>query len=623
MTEMLETPVLGCQIPATVTGPPAVSVVIPTKNEAANVEPLVDALTRALDGIRTEVLFVDDSDDDTSSRIRDVAMVWTNPDFEIRLLQRIGHQRTGGLSGAVLEGIAAARSQWVCVMDGDLQHPPEVIVELLTAAADGDAGLVIASRYQPTGSNAGLAGRGRKLVSNLSSRAAHLAFARRLADVSDPMTGFFLVDRTRLDLGRLRPRGFKILLEIMVSHPELRTIERPFAFGPRHAGDSKANASQGFEFARQLLALRLHPSGRRTWTYDVHGLVGIESDRVLPELERFLVPSLEMPAAIRLRVEKLNKHLPSGESINLTAETPRVSYRERTGFAMSLEVTPARVSVSVSPFVARSPHVLYTNVVEPILRWRLVELGYALVHAACFADADDAFLVTARTDTGKTTTMLKILDGSSLRFVSDDLVIMSPDGIVRSFPKPLTISAHTVQALRETDLKTRERLALVPQSRVHSREGRRLAFWMTRYRLPVASINTIVQRVVPPPKYHVQRLVRGVQSAGEANVAGMFVIERGGGGDEPLAPDESLTILLSNCDDAFGFPPYASLERLLLAVADQDLRAEERRIVASALDGVKARRMRSDSLDWARRIPDVLASWRGADAAERAQTAAR
>src|SRR5262245_36380490 len=86
MTEILETPVLGCLLPTAATEPPMVSVVVPTRNEAENVEPLVCALTRALWGIRAEVLFVDDSDDDTGDRIRDVAMVWTHPDFEIRLL---------------------------------------------------------------------------------------------------------------------------------------------------------------------------------------------------------------------------------------------------------------------------------------------------------------------------------------------------------------------------------------------------------------------------------------------------------------------------------------------------------------------------------------------------------
>ncbi len=315
--------------------------------------------------------------------------------------------------------------------------------------------------------------------------------------------------------------------------------------------------------------------------------------------------------------------IPLGESVNLMLDVPTVSYRERTGFAMSLSVGPTNVEVTVSSFVARSPHVLYTNVVEPILRWRLVEQGYALVHAACFADGEDAFLVTARTDTGKTTTMLKVLDGSELRFISDDLVILSPDGVVRSYPKPLTISAHTVHALTDTMLTRRERLALRPQSRIHSREGRRLAFLLTRYRLPVASINALIQRVIPPPKYHVQRLVRGVESAPSANVAGLFVIQRGGTGEQHLRPEDSLSMLLSNCDDAFGFPPYASLERLLLAVAVDDLRTAEREIIASALDGVQARLLRSETLDWANRIPDVVSTWREADVNDRAASGIR
>ena len=164
----------------------------------------------------------------------------------------------------------------------------------------------------------------------------------------------------------------------------------------------------------------------------------------------------------------------------------------------------------------------------------------------------------------------------------------------------------------------------MPQSRIHSREGRRLAFLLTKYRLPVASINALIQLIVPPPKYHVERLVRGVQSATAANVAGMFVIQRGGTGDEALDRDDSLSTLLSNCDDAFGFPPYASLERLLLAIADDDLRAAERDIIASALDGVQVRLMRSDTLDWATRIPDVVADWcRAEDVSDRATATAR
>ena len=99
-----------------------------------------------------------------------------------------------------------------------------------------------------------------------------------------------------------------------------------------------------------------------------------------------------------------------------------------------------------------------------------------------------------------------------------------------------------------------------------------------------------MQLVIPPPKYHVRAPGAGcAQRADRGARRGIFVIKRGGTGEELVTPHESLTMLLANCDDAFGFPPYSSLERLLLAVADDDLRAAERAIIAEALDGVPSR----------------------------------
>lgn len=344
------------------------------------------------------------------------------------------------------------------------------------------------------------------------------------------------------------------------------------------------------------------------WLYNIHGIIGVESDKALPELDKFLVRSLPLMQTVSVRVGRL-KDMPLGECLDVSSDTPVVSYRERTGFAMRLVLGAVTTAVTVAPFVARSPHVMYTNVVEPILRWKLVEAGYALVHAACFADGDDAYLVTALTDTGKTTTMLKVLDQSELSFISDDLIVMSPHGIVRTFPKPLTISAHTVHALRNTNLSRAERLALIPQSRIHSREGRLLAFLLTKYRLPVASINAIIQRLIPPPKYHVERLVRGVTSRDQATARGMFIIQRGGTGEEPTQTPEALQTLLANCDDAFGFPPYSSLERLLLAAASDDLKQREHDIIHHALAHLPVLTMRSNTLDWAERIPNAVHTW--------------
>jgi dolichol-phosphate mannosyltransferase len=255
-----------------------------------------------------------------------------------------------------------------------------------------------------------------------------------------------------------------------------------------------------------------------------------------------------------------------------------------------------------SPLLRRSPHVLYTNVVEPILRWSFAERGYALVHAACIADGERAYLITAATDTGKTTTCLKALDGRPYRFLSDDLTLVSPDGRVLTYPKPLTISRHTLHAVNTPVLSRRERLMLLYQSRLHSRSGRRLALGLAKTRLPAATINALVQLLVPPPKYQVDRLLPEVQLAPEATLAGMIVIQRGGEGDIDVACEEALDILLANCQDAFGFPPYAQIEPFLCTRNGFDLRAAERQTIARALRGVPTVLLRSETMDWHERV---------------------
>jgi hypothetical protein len=170
------------------------------------------------------------------------------------------------------------------------------------------------------------------------------------------------------------------------------------------------------------------------------------------------------------------------------------------------------VEVTASPTLRYSPHVLYTNVVEPILRWTFVKKGYALVHCATIAFGDKAYMITARTDTGKTTTLLKILshqrrDSDQAAFLSDDMTLVSPKGIAMTYPKPMTISFHTLRAVNSKTLNFTEKLILPFQSRVHSREGRKAAFFISKSKLPAATINLIVQALIPPPKYYVQKLI--------------------------------------------------------------------------------------------------------------------
>lgn len=242
----------------------AVSVVVPTRNESGNIAPLVSRLTQVLEGVAAELIFVDDSEDSTPEVIAEVARTTELP---IRSIHRVDGE--GGLSGAVVLGLTAAAGAWCVVMDGDLQHPPELIPTLLARGEQTGADVVVATRHRSGGSTGGLDGRLRHLVSETSTLLTRGMFPRRLAGCTDPMSGFFAVRRARLDLSTMQPRGFKILLEILTHH-RLRIEEEPFVFGARVAGESKASARQGVEFLVQLAILRF---GRLS-KFGVIGAVG-------------------------------------------------------------------------------------------------------------------------------------------------------------------------------------------------------------------------------------------------------------------------------------------------------------------------------------------------------------
>ncbi|CAN5553304.1 glycosyltransferase family 2 protein [soil metagenome] len=226
------------------------SIIVPTYNEAPNVAELVRRVTDETRGLDAEIIFVDDSTDATPDVVREVAASAALP---VRLIHR--DVRTGGLGGAVLEGFAVAEADACLVMDGDLQHPPEEIRDIYARFARGDVDVVVASRYTGGGTSDGLAGRTRVFVSKVSTGLTRAMFPVRLKDVSDPMTGFFLIDRRVVDAAALKPRGFKILLEIL-ARKNLRIAEVPFDFAGRHAGESKASMRQGMHFLTQLTALR-------------------------------------------------------------------------------------------------------------------------------------------------------------------------------------------------------------------------------------------------------------------------------------------------------------------------------------------------------------------------------
>ncbi|WP_396653606.1 glycosyltransferase [Microbacterium sp. WCS2018Hpa-9] len=228
----------------------SVTVIVPTFNERENVAELVARTAVALAAYDAEILFVDDSTDSTAAEIERVA---ADAPLPVRVIHRTDN--TGGLGGAVVVGLEAAASDLCIVMDGDLQHPPELLPALLRRHDDGDADVVAASRYIGGGDMSGLGTAVRFGVSRSATWLTRAMFPIRLAHSTDPMTGFFLVDRTRLDLSALKPQGFKILLEIL-ARTDLRIAEVPMEFGERRHGTSKASLRQGATFVAHLARLR-------------------------------------------------------------------------------------------------------------------------------------------------------------------------------------------------------------------------------------------------------------------------------------------------------------------------------------------------------------------------------
>ena len=249
------------------------TLVVPTRNEADNVPRLARELRESLTDLDYRVVFVDDSTDGTPGVIRDLA----REDGRVRLVRREGAERRGGLSTAVTTGLdlSSGASEYTCVMDADLQHPPEKVREMLTTARCTDADVVVASRYANGGSYAGLSGTARRVVSVASKYLAQIVF-KEARKTSDPLTGFFLVRNEAISGIQFRPTGFKVLLEILVCAPDLKVVEAPFDFRARHAGVSKATLRQGFDYLAHMLSLFWYvPSAGRFWKFALIGTSGV------------------------------------------------------------------------------------------------------------------------------------------------------------------------------------------------------------------------------------------------------------------------------------------------------------------------------------------------------------
>ena len=227
------------------------SLVIPTYNEGENIGTLIAQLTQLLNGFVPndyELILVDD---DSPDRTWQIAQTLSKDYPQLKVMRR---QTERGLSSAVIRGWQVAQGEVLGVIDADLQHPPEILLKLLTSVFAG-ADLAVASRHIEGGGVSEWS-----LVRRFLSRGAQLLglliCPSVVGRVSDPMSGYFMVRRQAIAGPRLNPLGYKILLEVIGRGCIDQISEVGYVFQERESGESKVTWRQYVEYLGHLVRLR-------------------------------------------------------------------------------------------------------------------------------------------------------------------------------------------------------------------------------------------------------------------------------------------------------------------------------------------------------------------------------
>lgn len=227
------------------------SLVIPTYLEAGNMNKIVRTLTSLLDESIPEDYELIIVDDDSPDGTWEVALSMTSEFPQLKVMRR---ENERGLSSAVIRGWQNSQGQILGVIDGDLQHPPHILLQLLNAIENG-ADLAVASRHVEGGGVSSWS-----FIRRLLSRGAQLLgliiLPRVTGRVSDPMSGYFMVRRSCLDDITFNPIGYKILLEVLGRGRINEIAEVGYVFRERQDGESKVSWKHYLDYIRHLIRLR-------------------------------------------------------------------------------------------------------------------------------------------------------------------------------------------------------------------------------------------------------------------------------------------------------------------------------------------------------------------------------
>ena len=230
------------------------SVILPTYNESATIEKMLDLLKTTIPSeINTEVIVIDDDSPDKTSNIVNSYIQKSTGKISFRIQTR---KNKRGLSSAIIDGINIAKGKFILIMDSDFSHPPQVISTIFDQLENYGFDIVIGSRFVEGGMS-----KGWPLTRRLMSKVANQLSKMWLGiNVNDSMSGFFALRKDLIKNLSFEAIGYKILLEILVKTKGAKVKEVPFVCINRQEGSTKFSFSVINDYFKLLRILRKNVS---------------------------------------------------------------------------------------------------------------------------------------------------------------------------------------------------------------------------------------------------------------------------------------------------------------------------------------------------------------------------
>ncbi len=230
----------------------SLSIIVPTLNEEGNIALLIERIARAMapTTIPYDILFIDDFSDDNT-----VAVINSFKDkYPVAVEQKRGER---GKAFSILQGVDSATGDVLCMIDADLQYPPESIPEMVRFITEENADVVVTRRVSNDTSAL------RKFV----SASYNFVFTRALFGIDyDTQSGLKVFRRSVFDGLEMHPSPWSFDLEFIVQCllRRYRIVSHDIDFAKRHSGPVKLSVVKAsLEIMKATLSLRAKVSRRQ------------------------------------------------------------------------------------------------------------------------------------------------------------------------------------------------------------------------------------------------------------------------------------------------------------------------------------------------------------------------